>query len=58
MARNLPAASHPYARQSALFGIIVGVVLVLIWIYRIATGGCPTSTTRCSRPSCTSPSSS
>lgn len=41
MARNVAAPNHPYARQSALFGIIVGIVLVLIWIYRIATGGVP-----------------
>ena len=36
-----PAPVHPYARQSAMFGIVVGIALILIWIYRIATGGVP-----------------
>jgi len=41
MARNVPAPTTSYARQSALFGVIVGIVLMLIWVYRIATGGVP-----------------
>lgn len=41
MARNASAPIHPYARQSAGFGIIVGVAIMLIWLYRIATGGVP-----------------
>jgi hypothetical protein len=36
-----PAPVHPYARQSAMFGIVVGIALILIWLYRIATGGVP-----------------
>jgi hypothetical protein len=36
-----PAPVHPYARQSATFGIVVGIALILIWLYRIATGGVP-----------------
>ena len=36
-----PAPVHPYAKQSAMFGIVVGIALILIWLYRIATGGVP-----------------
>ena len=32
---------HPYAKQSAVFGILAGIALILIWAYRIATGGVP-----------------
>jgi hypothetical protein len=38
-ARTAPA--HPYARQSAIFGILAGIAIILIWVYRIATGGVP-----------------
>jgi hypothetical protein len=38
-ARSAPV--HLYAKQSAVFGIVVGVALILIWLYRIATGGVP-----------------
>lgn len=41
MARNPAAPIHPYARQSAMFGILAGVAIILIWLYRIATGGVP-----------------
>lgn len=41
MARNVTAPTTRYARQSALFGVVVGIVLILIWVYRIATGGVP-----------------
>lgn len=41
MARNVPAPTTPYGRQSAAFGVIVGIALILIWVYRIATGGVP-----------------
>ena len=36
-----PAPVHLYAKQSAVFGIVVGIALILIWLYRIATGGVP-----------------
>jgi hypothetical protein len=36
-----PAPGHPYARQSAMFGILAGIAIILIWLYRIATGGVP-----------------
>ena len=41
MARNAAAPIHPYAKQSAAFGIIIGIAIILIWLYRIATGGVP-----------------
>jgi hypothetical protein len=36
-----PAPVHVYAKQSAAFGIIAGLAIILIWLYRIATGGVP-----------------
>lgn len=33
-----PAFRHPYARQAAYFGIAVGVVMLGIWAYLLATG--------------------
>ncbi len=32
---------HPYAKQSAVFGILVGIAMLLIWVYLIATGNVP-----------------
>ena len=33
-----PAFRHPYAKQSATFAIVVGVIMLGIWAYLIATG--------------------
>jgi hypothetical protein len=41
MAARTAGPIHPYAKQSAAFGIIVGVAIILIWLYRILTGGVP-----------------
>jgi len=30
-----------YAKQSATFGIVVGIAIILIWVYRIASGSIP-----------------
>jgi hypothetical protein len=30
-----------YARQSAVFGFLVGIAMLLLWLYLIATGGVP-----------------
>ncbi|HET7715887.1 MAG TPA: hypothetical protein VFK86_09685 [Bauldia sp.] len=32
---------HRYARQSAVFGIAVGIAMLLIWLYLIATNNVP-----------------
>jgi hypothetical protein len=32
---------HRYARQSAVFGILVGIAMLLIWVYLVATGNVP-----------------
>ena len=36
-----PAPVHVYAKQSARFGILAGGAIILVWLYRIATGGVP-----------------
>ena len=36
-----PASVHPYARQSAMFGILAGLAILLVWLSRSATGGVP-----------------
>jgi hypothetical protein len=36
-----PAPVHVYAKQSARFGMLAGAAIILIWLYRIATGGVP-----------------
>lgn len=41
MARNAAAPIHPYAKQSSVFGIVVGIAIILIWIYRVASGSIP-----------------
>ncbi len=41
MAAKSAVPVHPYAKQSAAFGIIAGIAIILIWLYRIATGGVP-----------------
>lgn len=41
MASRTARPLHPYAKQSAMFGILAGLALILIWVYRIATGGVP-----------------
>jgi hypothetical protein len=41
MAAHPAAPVHRYAKQSATFGILAGIALIAIWLYRIATGGVP-----------------
>ena len=41
MAAKSAVPVHRYAKQSAMFGIVVGIAIILIWLYRIATGGVP-----------------
>ncbi len=36
-----PGPVHVYAKQSARFGMLAGAAIILIWLYRIATGGVP-----------------
>jgi hypothetical protein len=30
-----------YAKQSAIFGIVIGISIILIWLYRVASGSIP-----------------
>ena len=41
MAARSAGPVHRYARQSAIFGIVAGVAIILIWLYRIASGSIP-----------------
>ncbi|WP_421724497.1 hypothetical protein [Bauldia sp.] len=44
--RHAAPSKHPYARGAGLFAIAVGVVMILLWVWFIATGDVPELETR------------